>query len=434
MTGEGFLSSQSDVNVNAVIGNMSIGQFISCLSAACPALFGGIGTAMNLENTTREEAVLPSEGVEKMASQHRETYTYTDERGVRQSIRLNGRNKQETDMKFQEYLGKAPTVGQRSEKTLREFILEEYRPTFTRNLAPTTLKSYVTYEEKYIFPNIGDKPLGKISVKDIQQLMDWLANGEKNGLQKNIVSGTIDRVKGHLATIFEIAKEMDYISDTPIKNKLLKNNGENSTHHKAMLPEEYADIRRKALGLTNERQRLYACLLAYTGMRIEEVLGLQWERINLQGGYCVVQEVVTYPDKSMPVFDPEPKSESSARTIILPPPVVEVLSTLARPNGFVLSAPNDPTQPLPYSTYQRLYRATFKALGIWGRYNNHDFRASYGTWLKESGVEISSAADLMGHKDTRMMSRVYAPTRHQSIINHQNLINSLVESQLVAPA
>ena len=40
----------------------------------------------------------------------------------------------------------------------------------------------------------------------------------------------------------------------------------------------------------------------------------------------------------------------------------------------------------------------------------------------------------MGYKDTSIMSRVYAPTRHESIIARQNLINSLVENQLVVPA
>lgn len=89
---------------------------------------------------------------------------------------------------------------------------------------------------------------------------------------------------------------------------------------------------------------------------------------------------------------------------------------------------------MPCVTYQRMYRQTFEELGIQGKYTNHDFRSSYATWLKESGVEISSAADLMGHKDTRMMSRVYAPTRHQSIIAHQEMINSLVENQPVVPA
>lgn len=312
MTGEGFLSEQSYVDSNAVIGNMSIEQFVNCLAAAYPGLFGGSGGHMNLDNRTRERAVLPSEGENRVASQHRETYSYTDAQGIRQSIRLNGRNKQETDMKFQEHLNKVPASIQVGGKTLRQFILEDYRPTFTKNLSPTTLNSYRLFEEKYIFPNMGDKQLGAITVKDIQNLMDWLANGKKNGLQKDIVAGTIERVKGHLATIFEIAKEMNYINDTPIKNKLLKNNGANSTHHKAMLPDEYAAIRRKALTLPGERERLYACLLAYTGMRIEEVLGLKWERINLEESYCVVQEVVTYPDKALPVFDPEPKSESSA--------------------------------------------------------------------------------------------------------------------------
>ena len=226
---------------------------------------------------------------------------------------------------------------------------------------------------------------------------------------------------------------MGLISETPIKNKLLKNNGEDSTHHKAMLPAEYIAVRKKALTLTNPRHQLYACLLAYTGMRIEEILGLKWELVNLDGGYCYVQEVVTYPDKSLPYIDPNPKTESSARTVILPPPVIEVLRKHAKLSGYVLSAGRNHQEPMPYVTYQRMYRETFKELGIHGKYNNHDFRASYATWLKESGVEISSAADLMGHKDTRMMSRVYAPTRHESIISHQNLINSLVENQLVVP-
>lgn len=390
--------------------------------------------SMNLDNRMQEPDASPCEGDTDMASKFRATYTYTDAQGKQHTIRLNGQSKQDTDLQFQEFLGQPALPAKKTVKTLRQFVLEDYRLTFTTNLCPTTLKSYTMFEENYIFPNIGDKPLDTITVKDIQKLMDWLAYGKKNGLQKNIVAGTIDRVKGHLSTIFEIAKEMGLIRETPVKNKLLKNNGEDSSHHKAMLPTEYAEVRKKALTLSNPRHQLYACLLAYSGMRIEEILGLKWELVNLDGGYCYVQEVVTYPDKSLPYIDPNPKTESSARTVILPPPVVDVFRKHAKPSGFVLSAGRNAQEAMPYVTYQRMYRETFRELGIYGRYTNHDFRASYATWLKESGVEISSAADLMGHKDTRMMSRVYAPTRHESIIAHQNLINSLVENQLVVPA
>ena len=120
--------------------------------------------------------------------------------------------------------------------------------------------------------------------------------------------------------------------------------------------------------------------------------------------------------------------------MILPPPVVEVFRKHAKPSGYVLSAGRNSQEPMPYVTYQRMYRETFRELGIHGKYTNHDFRSSYATWLKESGMDISSAADLMGRKDTRMMSLVYAPARHESIIAHQTLINSLVENQLVVPA
>ena len=434
MTGEGALLCPNNVDTHGI---MNMNGFQDAIAyAAYIGAMTAIRTlgSMNLDNRMQEPYASPCEGDTDMASKFRATYTYTDAQGKQHTIRLNGQSKQDTDLQFQEFLGQPALPAKKTGKTLRQFVLEDYRPAFTTNLCPTTLKSYTLFEEKYIFPNIGDKPLDAITVKDIQTLMDWLAYGEKNGLQKNIVAGTIDRVKGHLATIFEIAKEMGLISDTPVKNKLLKNNGEDSTHHKAMLPAEYVEVRKQALALSNPRHQLYACLLAYTGMRIEEILGLKWELVNLDEGYCIVQEVVTYPDKSLPFVDPNPKTESSARTVILPPPVVDVFRKHAKPSGFVLSAGRNPQEAMPYVTYQRMYRETFRELGIYGKYTNHDFRASYATWLKESGVEISSAADLMGHKDTRMMSRVYAPTRHESIIAHQDLINSLVENQLVVPA
>lgn len=433
MTGEGALLRLENIDTNAI---MNLNNFQDAIAYA--AYIGAMSAinalgSTNLENKTQQLSSSPCEGDNDMASNFRATYTYTDSKGEQHTIRLNGQNKRDTDLRFQEFL-QQPSIPVKSQaKTLKQFILEDYRPAFTSNLSPTTLKTYTFFEERYIFPNLGDKPIDTITVKDIQTLMDWMAFGESNGLQNNIIGGTIDRVKGHLATIFEIAKEMGVIADSPVKNKLLKNNGEKSSHHKAMLPAEYAEVRRKALTLKTPRNQMYACLLAYTGMRIEEILGLKWELINLDEGYCIVQDVVTYPDKSQPFIDPNPKTESSARTVILPPPVVGVLRHHAQPRGFVISAGRDSQAPMPYATYQRMYRETFQELGIKGLYDNHDFRASYATWLKESGMEIASAAEIMGHKDTRMMSRVYAPTRHESIIAHQHTINTLVENQLLAP-
>ena len=69
--------------------------------------------------------------------------------------------------------------------------------------------------------------------------------------------------------------------------------------------------------------------------------------------------------------------------------------------------------PLSYSTYQRTYRKAFDFLGLTGRYTNHDFRSTFGTQLKESGMSSAMVADLMGHADTRMVETVYARSRHE---------------------
>ena len=114
--------------------------------------------SMNLDNNMQEPNVSPFEGDTDMASKFRATYTYTDAQGNPHSIRLNGRSKQDTDLQFQQFLGQPALPSKKPTKTLRQFILEDYRPTFTTTLSPTTLKSYALFEENYIFPNIGDKP------------------------------------------------------------------------------------------------------------------------------------------------------------------------------------------------------------------------------------------------------------------------------------
>ena len=85
----------------------------------------------------------------------------------------------------------------------------------------------------------------------------------------------------------------------------------------------------------------------------------------------------------------------------------------------------DMDTPVSYSTAQTTYRAAFKALGIEGRFNNHDWRTTYGTQLKESGLTSAQVADLLGHADTRMVETTYARTRHEGIMKQKAAIEAL---------
>lgn len=81
--------------------------------------------------------------------------------------------------------------------------------------------------------------------------------------------------------------------------------------------------------------------------------------------------------------------------------------------------------PASYSTAQRTYHKAFEFLGLKGKYNNHDWRTTFGTQLKESGMSSATVADLMGHADTRMVETTYARTRHEGVMKQRNMLELL---------
>ena len=56
---------------------------------------------------------------------------------------------------------------------------------------------------------------------------------------------------------------------------------------------------------------------------------------------------------------------------------------------------------------------------------SYDFRTTFATQAKERGQTSAQVADLLGHKDTRMVETIYARTRHQSVMKQLDVIERL---------
>ena len=145
----------------------------------------------------------------------------------------------------------------------------------------------------------------------------------------------------------------------------------------------------------------------------------RWDQINFEKQYGLVTQAVMYPTNSQPHIG-KPKTERSARTVLLPTPLVEILKPCAKESGYVCGG----DQPWCYSRATRTWKSAFKNLGIVG-YTNYDFRSTFGTQLKENGVSSAIVADLMGHADTRMVETVYARTRHEGVMKNLILLERL---------
>ena len=309
------------------------------------------------------------------------------------------------------------------EITLSEFVNTIFRRMFMKKLAPSTVITYDMMLDRYILPAIGSKTLDSITVLDVQNLFDLMATAKSYGYQRDLKSGTIARVSGLLGRLFRIANDLDLTHNNPIKKTLLFNNGEESEHHEALPDSEVLRVKREIPQLKDEQQRLYMGLLVYTGMRREEILGLGWEHLNFEDGYGHVQRTVTFPDNKKAITRDKTKTKHSARDFIIPDKLMEILKPCAKKSGFIIHG-EDPNLPIPPKSFQRMYKSVFKTLGISG-YNNHDWRATFATQLKEYGLTSAQVADLMGHADTRMVEKVYAPRRHEGIMKHKYSINMI---------
>ena len=358
-----------------------------------------------------------------MPSQYKENYLYYAGNKEIKTITMRGTNKKDTDAKFCEFLIEF-NENRHDTPTLKDFVENTYRKTFLPKLAPTTQNTYSFFLDRYLLPYLGEKEMGKITVEEIQQMFDWLAKPDPESGRKALVHKTIERVSGIGRRIFRIAREMKVVEDTPFKMALLTIEGEESGHHTA-LPDIIVDRVKNAIpAIENEQQRLYMGLLAYTGMRREEIAGMRWENIHIEKGYGEVRRVVVYPDGKKAILREKTKTKCSTRDFILPDALIEILTPCKKESGFVIHG-RDEEEPAPFSTIRRVYRGAFKALGLLGVYDNHDWRATFGTQLKEAGLSSAQVADLLGHADTRMVETTYALTRHAGIMKQKQVLNSL---------
>lgn len=360
-----------------------------------------------------------------MAKQYRETYSYYDALKQKQTIRLSGRDKRDTDLKFQEFIVSMSKTADTIQ--LAEFIDTMYVPRFLQILSPTTQYSYTQFIELNIKPFFQDKAIGDINVADVQEFMNWMATAKSRGRKNDLNAATINRVCELLNRMFAIAIEMKIVSDNPVKWKLLRNPGMPAGHHKAASDEEVDAVKRQIPSIESEQERLYAALLVYTGMRKEEVLGLRWENIDFKRRCGLIKQAVTYAGNKREAIVKEPKTDASARVFVIPEALMQILKTCQKERGYIFHG-RDPEQPVCYSTQQRICRRAFRELGIDKKYTSHDWRSTFGTQLKESGLTSAQVADMLGHSDTRMVETVYARTREESVLKNASHIENMNQS------
>lgn len=374
---------------------------------------------MNLGNGIVTDAE-PGKEALQMASKFNSSYAYMTPDGKKATIRLYGANKADTDLKYQQFL--ISLYGTKDEEPadtvetnpfpLFSEMAERYKQIKLPKLKQSTAKTNLVRLKNQILPFFGQYRINEITPQLMQSFIDKLA-GSDNLQRKPYTRVSIKLIISVVNQILNIAIGLGYDIKNPCNPAILNIGGASVKHHRAIPDEKVLEIK-KMIPTLDEQERMCCALLVYTGMRIGEVFGLRWEDIHLDERYISIQRTLS-KDINGRVIVSSPKTEGSVREVVICESLFAILDPLKKDSGFLFSDGEVPTRAFT----SRISRGMFKKLGI-EEYTNHDFRVTFATQLKESGLSLPLIADMLGHKNTKMIEDVYGVRRHETIIKQRD--------------
>lgn len=265
------------------------------------------------------------------------------------------------------------------------------------NIGASAQSSYKTALNLHILPVLGNKRLTAISTMDLQELINSKAD---------TCATIIENVFHILESVFKQAYS-EGIIQRDITVGLIKPSKEKSSRRALTEAEEEA-----AKKLMQEENGLLVALLYYTGMRLGEALGLQWECVDFKKNVIHVRQQVNLR-KGM--ITP-PKTKESIRDIPLPDELAEML-VRGFPQAFVFPAPDGTYYR--NSSSNRLWRSLMERMAelapdIETRKDGasiltpHYFRHNYASILYNAGVDVLSAQKFLGHANVKVTLEIYS--------------------------
>ncbi len=276
----------------------------------------------------------------------------------------------------------------------------------------STRRSYLTVLNRWIKPRWGEYLLEDVKTVAVEQ---WLRS-----IQLAPKSKTHIRSLMHL--LFQNARRWEMLSGNPIE--LVRQSGRRLRIPRVLTAAEI----RLLLEQLAEPYHTMVLVAACLGLRVSEIIGLQWGDFDWDSMTVMIQRSVVQCQVG------ETKTEGSARPLPINPGLAAHLRELHKSSPY--SAPGDWVfakgggQPRWQETIlQRQLKPAALRAGI-GKVGWHTFRHTYSTMLRSAGTDIKVQQELLRHANIQTTMNIYT----QAVSDQKRAANSKVVEMVLSSA
>ena len=299
----------------------------------------------------------------------------------------------------------------RSKGTLGEFLVNEWLPAIIASVRPTTLDHYEQNIRVHVLPTIGSVRLQDVSPAKLNALYaELLTSGRCRG------GGLSPKTVRHVHTTLHKA-----LNDAVRWGLLVRNPADQADPPKPRTAEMKVwgpEQLRAFLDFVRD-DRLYGAwlLLATTGMRRGEVLGLRWRDVHLDVSRLSVVQSLTVTKYEVAVS--EPKTAKGRRSVALDHATVAALHAHRRMQLEERLAWGEAWQDTGYVftredgslIHPHRFTAWFDRLrdaaGL-PRIRLHDLRHSYASAALTAGIPAKVVSERLGHANVSITLDTYS--------------------------